>query len=246
MENTAFCSQHFQVRKNILRLVFHYLRRSTFRGSSGSQQNLSSSPFRAYLFFEVCFSTFVTADIAQHKCHTTTYMPHDMKYQHHETKQVPEPHNTLATQNNKTHLPHKTTQHTYQTKQHNTLTTRNNTTHLPHKKTQRICHIKQHNVSVIQNNIAHLTDKTTQRSCHTTQHSYCSHTTYLPQPHNKSVTATQQTYHSHTTNVSQSHNKLTTAIEQICHSHTTNLSQSHNKPTTATQQTCHSHTTQRT
>ena len=56
----------------MLRLFFHHLRRSTSRGSSERQQNLSCSlirvrvddDLRTFFFFEVCFSPFFTADVA--------------------------------------------------------------------------------------------------------------------------------------------------------------------------------------
>ena len=58
MENTSFCTQSFQVRKNMLRLVFHYLMGSTYRGSSWRYENLPSvdgwSP-SIFLFLSVFF-----------------------------------------------------------------------------------------------------------------------------------------------------------------------------------------------
>ena len=61
---------------NMLRWVFHHLRGSTSFGSSGRQQiypvHFSESVFvnddlRAFFFFEVCFSLFVTADASDDK-----------------------------------------------------------------------------------------------------------------------------------------------------------------------------------
>ena len=62
----------FPISEIMLRLIFHHLRGSTSHDSSGRQKNLSNSLFRvnvdddlrAFFFFEVCFSTFCTADVS--------------------------------------------------------------------------------------------------------------------------------------------------------------------------------------